>query len=211
MLKNIPNRLTLFRIGVIPVFVLVFYLPFRWTHLVTTTLFGLAALTDWLDGFLARRLGQTSAFGAFLDPVADKLMVAVALVLLVERDPSPWLAVTSCVIIGREITISALREWMAVIGERTRVTVITLSKFKTTAQMLAIALMLYGVPAKHSASYQVGFALLCLAALLTIWSMFVYLQVARSVVMGSVAPKVAPPRVDTSSAETKINSPAMRE
>lgn len=211
MLKNIPNRLTLFRIGVIPVFVLVFYLPFRWTHLVTTTLFGLAALTDWLDGFLARRLGQTSAFGAFLDPVADKLMVAVALVLLVERDPSPWLAVTSCVIIGREITISALREWMAVIGERTRVTVITLSKFKTTAQMLAIALMLYGVPAKHSASYQVGFALLCLAALLTIWSMFVYLQAARSVVMGSVAPKVAPPRVDTSSAETKINSPAMRE
>lgn len=116
MQLNLPTWLTLLRIALIPVFVGVFFLPFHGANLLCTALFGLAALTDWLDGYLARRLGQTSAFGAFLDPVADKLMVAAALVLLVQAIPTPLMAVTAMIIIGREIAISALREWMAQIG-----------------------------------------------------------------------------------------------
>ena len=135
---NIPNTLTLLRIAAIPVFVVVFYLPTRWAGAATAAIFCLAALTDWLDGYLARHLGQTSAFGAFLDPVADKLMVTVALVLLVQADPTPWLAIPAAIIIGREITISALREWMAEIGERKSVAVSFLGKFKTSAQMLSL-------------------------------------------------------------------------
>ncbi len=173
---NLPNSLTLFRISLIPIFVAVFYLPVSWAHAATAVLFALGGLTDWLDGYLARRLGQTSAFGAFLDPVADKLLVAVALVLLVQHDPRPWLAVAAAVIIGREIVISGLREWMAELGKRTKVAVSRIGKAKTTAQMLAIFLMLYRDPIGAVPTYGVGIALLYAAALLTLWSMAVYLR-----------------------------------
>jgi CDP-diacylglycerol--glycerol-3-phosphate 3-phosphatidyltransferase len=119
MQMNLPNTLTLLRLALIPVFVLLFYLPFKWVNLACTVVFTVAALTDLLDGYLARRLGQTSAFGAFLDPVADKLMVGVVLVLLVSQHPTPFMAIPAAVIIGREIAVSGLREWMAGFGERT--------------------------------------------------------------------------------------------
>ena len=125
---NIPNSLTLIRILLIPVFVLVFYLPYKWTHLAASGLFALGAITDWLDGYLARKLDQTSVFGAFLDPVADKLLVATALVLLVQADPRAWLAIIAAIIIGREIAVSALREFMAEMGQRSQVKVATVGK-----------------------------------------------------------------------------------
>ena len=179
---NIPNFLTLLRIVLIPVFVVVFYLPVPWANAGVTAIFALAAWTDWLDGYLARRLKQTSAFGAFLDPVADKLMVAVALVLLVDVNPTPYasafLALPAAVIIGREIVISALREWMAELGERTKVAVSTIGKIKTTAQMLALLLLLYHQPMGSFPTVDSGFVLLYVAAILTLWSMLVYLKAA---------------------------------
>lgn len=175
---NIPNSLTVVRIAVIPVFVVVFYAPVPWSNAVSALLFTLAAVTDWLDGYLARRLNQTSAFGAFLDPVADKLMVAFALVMLVQADPHPWLALPAAVIIGREIAISALREWMAEIGERAKVRVVYLGKVKTTAQMVAIVLWLYRDPIAGIPISTIAYALLYVAALLTLWSMFAYLRSA---------------------------------
>ena len=211
---NIPNSLTLFRIVLIPVFVVVFYFPYEWKHLVTAAIFGLAALTDLLDGYLARRLDQTSPFGAFLDPVADKIMVAVALVLLVGGHPTPWLAIPAAVIIGREIVVSALREWMAEAGLRDKVAVSALAKFKTTFQMVAILLMLFGKPLMlegqslaeavtlRSGVYTVGFALLYAAALLTLWSMVSYLRAAWPV----VAPNAAKTPVDSPVPGTKISS-----
>ena len=141
---NVPIAFTLFRIALIPVIVVVFYLPVSWANEVCAIAFALAALTDWIDGFLARRLKQITIFGAFLDPVADKLMVAVALVLLVQANPEMWVALPAAIIIGREIAISALREWMARIGEHRRVAVVMLGKFKTFCQLAAIILMLYG-------------------------------------------------------------------
>ncbi|MCU0934595.1 MAG: CDP-diacylglycerol--glycerol-3-phosphate 3-phosphatidyltransferase [Gammaproteobacteria bacterium] len=185
---NLPNSLTLFRISLIPIFVAVFYLPVSWAHAATAVLFALGGLTDWLDGYLARRLGQTSAFGAFLDPVADKLLVAVALVLLVQHDPRPWLAVAAAVIIGREIVISGLREWMAELGKRTKVAVSRIGKAKTTAQMLAIFLMLYRDPIGAVPTYGVGIALLYAAALLTLWSMAVYLRSAWPLLRADLLP-----------------------
>ncbi len=175
---NIPNSLTVIRILLIPVLILVFYLPYQWTHAAAAAMFALGAITDWLDGYLARRLGQTSRFGAFLDPVADKLLVAVALVLLVQKDPRAWLAITAAIIIGREIAVSALREFMAEMGQRSRVNVATVGKVKTMAQMFAIILMLYRVPVGDVPVYDIGFALLVIAAGLTLWSMFVYLRAA---------------------------------
>jgi CDP-diacylglycerol--glycerol-3-phosphate 3-phosphatidyltransferase/cardiolipin synthase len=175
---NIPNLLTLLRIGLIPVFVALFYLPTSWAYLACALVFAIAALTDWLDGWLARKLEQTSALGAFLDPVADKLMVAAALVLLVQRDPAPWMAVPALVIIGREITISALREWMAQLGERAQVAVSTIGKVKTAVQMVAILLLIYRSDLGPIPSYTVGLVLLYLATLLTLWSMLVYLRAA---------------------------------
>jgi len=187
MRLNIPNILTLLRIGLIPVLVLFFYLPVSWSHIATTIVFALAAWTDWLDGYLARRLGDTSAFGAFLDPVADKLMVATALVLLVDRNPTAYsgllLALPAAIIIGREITISALREWMAELGAATTVAVSYIGKVKTTAQMLALVLLLYRDPINGIASAEVGFYLLYVAALLTLWSMSVYLNAAWPVLV----------------------------
>ncbi len=175
---NIPNSLTVIRILLIPVFILVFYLPYQWTHAAAAAMFALGAITDWLDGYLARRLDQTSRFGAFLDPVADKLLVAVALVLLVQTDPRAWLAITAAIIIGREIAVSALREFMAEMGQRSRVKVATVGKIKTLAQMFAIVLMLYRVPIGDVPVYELGFGLLIIAAGLTLWSMLVYLRAA---------------------------------
>lgn len=180
---NIPNLLTLLRIALIPVLVLVFYLPIGWAREISAALFLLAAITDWLDGYLARRLEQSSPFGAFLDPVADKLMVAVALVLLVQDDPSPFLAVAAAIIIGREIAISALREWMAELGKRAHVAVSRVGKVKTTAQMVAILLLLYHDPLLGLPIVDIGYVLLYLAAGLTLWSMFIYLRAAWPVLM----------------------------
>ena len=143
---NTPNILTLLRIVLIPVFLGIFYISTPWARFACAMVFGVAALTDWLDGYLARRWGQTSALGAFLDPVADKLMVAVALVLLVQADPRAALTLPAVVIIGREITVSALREWMAELGARSQVAVSIVGKFKTTAQMVAIVLLILREP-----------------------------------------------------------------
>ena len=179
---NLPNSLTWLRILLIPLFVAVFYLPDGWVpkhaiNLTATLIFALAALTDWLDGWLARRLNQMSAFGAFLDPVADKLMVAAALIVLVDLDRAS--VDVALIIIGREIAISALREWMAKLGRSGNIAVSFLGKLKTTAQMLAILLLLYHDPI---GSWQwtpiFGRWLLYLAALLTLWSMFHYLRMA---------------------------------
>jgi CDP-diacylglycerol--glycerol-3-phosphate 3-phosphatidyltransferase len=178
MLFNIPNLLTLFRIFLIPVFVVIFYLPTPWAHAATAAIFAIAAITDWLDGYLARRLEQVSPLGAFLDPVADKLMVATALVLVVQADPTPWLAVAAVVIIGREITISALREWMAEVGARAQVAVSEVGKIKTATQMGAIMLMLYRDEVLGLPVYTIGFVLLYVAVLLTLWSMSLYLLAA---------------------------------
>ncbi len=180
---NIPNILTLLRIALIPVFVGIFYLPWHWANEMTTLVFALAAITDWFDGYLARRWNQTSAFGAFLDPVADKLIVAVALVLLVQIHPSPWLAIAAAVIIGREITISALREWMAEIGQRATVAVSMIGKIKTTAQMGALLMLLYHDPILGLPIYEIGFVSLYIAAILTLWSMIVYLRAAVPILL----------------------------
>ncbi len=178
MQLNLPTWLTLLRIALIPVFVGVFFMPFRGANLLCSALFGLAALTDWLDGYLARRLGQTSAFGAFLDPVADKLMVAAALVLLVQAIHTPLMAVAATIIVGREIAISALREWMAQVGSHSRVAVSKIGKLKTTVQMVAVLLLLYREPLFGFPTLEVGLALMLAAAALTLWSMLHYLAAA---------------------------------
>jgi CDP-diacylglycerol--glycerol-3-phosphate 3-phosphatidyltransferase len=175
---NTPNLLTLLRIGLIPVFVFVFYLHAPWARPVAAMIFTVAAVTDWLDGHLARRWDQTSPLGTFLDPVADKLMVAVALVFLVQVDPRPVLALAAAVIIGREITVSALREWMAEIGARAHVAVSGIGKVKTAAQMIAIILLILRGPLFGVPIYTLGLSLLYVAAGLTLWSMFLYLRAA---------------------------------
>ena len=175
---NTPNLLTMLRIGLIPVFVGVFYVEARWAPYAAAAIFGLAAATDWLDGHLARRWDQTSPLGAFLDPVADKLMVAAALVLLVQADHRTLVVLPAIVIIGREITVSALREWMAEIGARAEVAVSQVGKFKTTAQMVSIILMLLHDSALGPWVYGLGLVLLYLAAALTLWSMVMYLRAA---------------------------------
>lgn len=183
-LFNLPNILTFARIAAIPVFVVVFYLPTPWANEAATVLFAIAAVTDWVDGYLARKWGQTSAFGAFLDPVADKLMVAVVLVLLVQREATPWLAIPAAVIIGREIAVSALREWMAELGERAQVAVSVVGKFKTTAQMIALILLVYRDDIWIFPTEIVGYVMLYIAAGLTLWSMILYLQAALPMFLG---------------------------
>ena len=175
---NVPNTLTLVRIALIPVLIGLFYLPYPWAPFATCGVFVVAALTDWLDGWLARRLDQTSAFGAFLDPVADKLMVAIVLVMLVQAQSSWFEDVIAMIIIGREITISALREWMATIGKRANVKVDITGKIKTTLQMFGIGFMVWEVPILGIDIYAFGFVLLVLAAVMTLWSMMVYLRAA---------------------------------
>ncbi|RDH40802.1 MAG: CDP-diacylglycerol--glycerol-3-phosphate 3-phosphatidyltransferase [Candidatus Aquirickettsiella gammari] len=175
---GIPNLLTFLRIILIPVFILLFYLPFRGSHVLAAIIFIFAAMTDWLDGYLARSLGQVSKLGTFLDPVADKLIVVTALVLLVGDRVLPYLAIPAIVIICREIMVSALREWMAEIGKRTRIAVTRIGKIKTTVQMLALILLLLYKPGAWFALALSGYVLLYLAALLTLWSMCLYLKVA---------------------------------
>lgn len=178
---NLPILLTWARIVAIPLLIAVYYLPADWAtpherNLIATVIFMAAAFTDWADGFLARRLNQTSAFGAFLDPVADKLMVAAALIVLVQLGRTD--AIVASIIIGREITISALREWMAKIGASRSVAVSMLGKIKTTAQMLAIPALLFNAPLAGYDMLQVGNWLIWIAALLTLWSMGYYLRMA---------------------------------
>lgn len=175
---NLPNNLTLLRIALIPVFVACFYAPIPYQYPIASLVFAVAALTDLLDGYLARRLDLVSPLGAFLDPVADKLMVAVVLVLLVQRDPSVWIALPAAIIIGREITISALREWMAELGARSKVAVSVFGKIKTTAQMIALILLVYRAPEFGLPVYETGVVLLYIAAILTLVSMFQYLYFA---------------------------------
>lgn len=193
MLWTIPNTLTWIRIAAIPLIVVLFYAPYRWADPAAGLLFAAAGITDSLDGYLARRLNQTSRLGAFLDPVADKLIVAVALVLLLSKDMPPEvppmfslsaeqmrrvLALTAIVIIGREIAISALREWMAELGERTRVAVSGLGKFKTIVQMVGIPMMLWRDDLLGLPIYRIGLYLTMAAAVLTLWSMISYLRSA---------------------------------
>ncbi len=173
---KIPNILTLLRIVLIPVFVLIYYLPYPWGPMAASLVFALAAVTDWFDGYLARKLDQTSPFGAFLDPVADKLMVATALVVLVDTYSVFWITAPAIVIIGREIVISALREWMAELGKRANIAVSYIGKLKTTLQMLSIFIMLAAVP--FSLYSWIGIGALYIASVLTLWSMYVYLKAA---------------------------------
>lgn len=176
---NVPNSITLVRIVLIPVFIGAFFLPdFSWKHIMLTALFFIAGISDWFDGYLARKLGQQSAFGAFLDPVADKLTVSIAMILLVSAHPGWLLAIPATVIIGRELAISALREWMANIGDNDTVKVSMAGKVKTFAQLFAIGFILYE---KDIGSFQplfTGYILLYIATVLTLWSMFVYLHAA---------------------------------
>ncbi len=180
---NLPTHLTLLRIVLIPVLVIFFYSPWEWSNIACTFLFSLAAITDWLDGYLARKMAQITRFGAFLDPVADKLMVAVVLVLIVQADPSPYLAIPAAIIIGREITIASLREWMAEIGHSGKVEVSWLGKIKTIGQMIAIIALLFrddffGIPMRN-----LGYLFLYISATLTLWSMVHYLKAAMPVMM----------------------------
>lgn len=176
---NIPNILTSLRILFVPVLIIVFYFfPLEWRYLASAIVFAIAGITDWLDGYLARKLGQLTPFGAFLDPVADKLLVAVALVLLVELHASPILAIPAIVIVGREIVVSALREWMAEYSNMRSVAVSYLGKIKTTFQMISIVFLLAGGPDLDSLVVLLGYVLLYAAAILTLWSMFQYLKLA---------------------------------
>lgn len=189
---NLPNILTFLRISAVPLLVIFFYLPYSWSHLATTLLFAIASFTDWLDGYLARYLKQTTRLGAFLDPVADKLMVSIALVLIVGEPtfqyisvpsnvfsiPSAVLAIPAAIIVAREIIVSALREWMAELGKSKSVAVSTIGKIKTAVQMFALLVLLYCDNTSPALLVFIGYALLYIAAILTIWSMFVYLKAA---------------------------------
>ncbi|MFC4727566.1 CDP-diacylglycerol--glycerol-3-phosphate 3-phosphatidyltransferase [Coralloluteibacterium thermophilus] len=178
MKLTIPNILTLFRIVLIPVLVIGFYLPYMWSNFLAAFIFAVCAITDWADGWIARRYGMYSAFGAFLDPVADKLAVAVALFIVVQSHPTVWLALLSAVIVGREITISALREWMAEVGQRRQVKVATVGKVKTVVQMLAIVFLVYRDDVFGLPIFTIGEWLLAVAAALTLWSGLAYLRAA---------------------------------
>lgn len=172
MILNIPIMLTYLRIVAIPVLVILHYLDYPF---VTAFVFGMAGFTDWADGFLARRWGQESRFGAFLDPVADKLMVAVALILVVDAQNSMWVTVAAAIIISRELLVSALREWMAEVGQRSKVAVAFIGKLKTAAQMMSLICLLYDKPLFGLPMHEVGLGLLGIATVLTVWSMIHYL------------------------------------
>ncbi|VVC75869.1 CDP-diacylglycerol--glycerol-3-phosphate 3-phosphatidyltransferase [Aquicella siphonis] len=189
---NWPNVLTIIRISVIPLLAIFYYLPFSWGHLAAAIVFAIAAITDWLDGYLARYLKQSTKLGAFLDPVADKLMVSIALVLIVAEPTFQFVSVPSSVvsiptfvitipaaiIVAREIIVSALREWMAEIGKRASVSVSSLGKVKTAVQMLALIVLLYCDNTTNSTLVLTSYILLYISAVLTIWSMLIYLKAA---------------------------------
>ncbi len=213
MKLTVPTWLTLLRIVLIPVLVLVFYLPYSWTNFAAAFIFVLAAVTDWLDGWIARRYHLYSAFGAFLDPVADKLMVAVSLFLIVQGHPTLWMAVWAAVIVGREIAVSALREWMAELGQRATVKVALVGKIKTVAQMVALSCLLYSInprpvlegrfPLRPGADvwmglpvFHIGEWLLAIAALLTLWSGVQYLLAAWPILSEGEKKPVDMPKQD---------------
>lgn len=187
MTMTTPTLLTLIRIALIPVLVLFFYLPIGWSNIACVVVFVLAAATDWADGFIARRMGQMSTFGAVLDPLADKLMVATALIMLVQRQETYQIifAVSAAVIVGREITISALREWMSEIGEKARVKVSWVGKVKTGFQMTSIGFLLYREDLLGLPIALIGEWLLYTAAALTLWSMYSYMRSAWPVISDS--------------------------
>lgn len=176
---NLPNLLTLARIILIPIVVGIFYLPVHGAHMTAAILFTIACLTDLLDGYLARKMEQQSPFGAFLDPVADKLLVSTSLLLLVGAKEISYITIPAMIIVGREIMVSALREWMAEIGNRASVAVGYVGKIKTCMQMVAVGLLLAFYPAE---SYWgiLGFILLYVSAILTIWSMVIYIGIVWS-------------------------------
>ena len=175
---TIPNILTILRIALIPLMIVAYLSQMPYAMPLAALIFGLAGITDWLDGYLARKLNQTSPFGAFLDPVADKLIVTCALVLVLYQHPSLYILIPALIIIGREITVSALREWMAELGKRKTVAVSFLGKIKTTVQIIAILFLLWYHPLMGIATYIIGVWLLILAAVLTLISMFDYLRLA---------------------------------
>ena len=179
---NIPIFLTMFRVILIPFFVIAFYLPIESSPFITTFIFFIAGVTDWLDGYLARKWKQTTRFGAFLDPVADKVLVAVAFVCVVEYYHTWWITIPVCIMIAREIIISALREWMAELGKRTSVAVSIWGKVKTAAQMLALGGMLWR---QSDLMETLAFILLYIAAALTIWSMLQYLKASKGSLLKS--------------------------
>lgn len=178
MSYTVPNLITLLRIALIPLLFVVYFSAMKYAMPMAALIFVLAGITDWLDGYLARKLNQTSAFGAFLDPVADKLIVAFALVLIVYRHPGMDILIPSLVIIGREITVSALREWMAELGNRGAVAVSYLGKVKTTLQIIAIVFLLWYHPIGMMPTFEIGKWLLIIAAVLTVVSMIDYLRAA---------------------------------
>ena len=191
-LFNLPNILTFTRISVIPLLTIVFYLPVPWAHLAAAIIFACASATDWLDGYLARSLKQTTKLGAFLDPVADKLMVCVALIIIVAEShfqyigissailsiPAIFITLPAAIIVSREIIVSALREWMAELGKRAHVAVSRLGKIKTVVQMLALIVLLYCDSTTNAFFIFLGYILLYIAAVLTVWSMLMYLKAA---------------------------------
>jgi CDP-diacylglycerol---glycerol-3-phosphate 3-phosphatidyltransferase len=175
---TVPNILTWIRIAAIPLVILAFYAPYHWANIAACVVFAAAGITDTLDGYLARKLGQITRLGAFLDPVADKLIVATALVLLVSRDPQALVVLMAIVIIGREIAISALREWMAELGQRRKVAVSVLGKYKTIFQVVGLSMMFWRSPLWGLNIYYIGVGLTVLAAVLTLVSMVSYLRAA---------------------------------
>jgi len=183
---NIPNSLSMVRIALIPVFIYVYYLPFDWSHIAATVLFAFAGITDWFDGYLARKLGQQSHLGAILDPLADKLMVVVVLILLVADNPqNNWLLFSTVIIITREIFIATLREWMAEQGEGSKVAVSFAGKVKTTVQMIALGFLIFKHDIMGLPIYLIGIILLVLAAFLTIISMINYIYAAKDTIKNS--------------------------
>jgi CDP-diacylglycerol---glycerol-3-phosphate 3-phosphatidyltransferase len=182
---NLPNALTWLRIFMVPAIIVLFYLPYAWADPAACAGFALAGITDTLDGYYARKLHLTSRLGAFLDPVADKLIVAAALVLIVSKDARWFVVIMAVVIIGREIAVSALREWMAEIGARGRIAVSGWGKIKTVVQIIGLSMMLYRQDLFGLPVYQMGLALSVIAMVLTLWSMILYLQAAWPELRGS--------------------------
>jgi CDP-diacylglycerol--glycerol-3-phosphate 3-phosphatidyltransferase len=183
---NVPNTLSLVRIALIPVFIYVYYLPYSWSHIAATALFALASITDWFDGYLARKLEQQSRLGAILDPLADKLMVVVVLILLVADNPhNNWLLFSTVIIITREIFIATLREWMAEQGEGKKVAVSLAGKVKTTAQMVALGFLIFKHDLMGLPIYLFGIILLVFAAFLTLVSMINYIVAAKDTISNS--------------------------
>lgn len=180
---TIPTWLTLLRILLIPLLIVLYYLPLTYGHVFVTIIFAVAAITDWFDGYLARKFNQLSSFGTFLDPVADKLIVTVTLVLLVGHYHSPWLAIPAAIIIGREVFISALREWMAHLNAHTEVSVSYVGKVKTTAQMMALLMLLYEQDLWGLPIVTLGYIALYIATVLTVVSMVLYTRAAWPVLM----------------------------